>query len=154
MRIILIILIIALLIVLALIRERLFVKSNSQSVDTKTRSRVVLCLRTIAVLLVMAFGVLVYKADYEITEITAYENGSYKLSLYEIGTPAFPFGLGKCRFILSENGRRIGSLDIELHNDGKRPGTENFEVSWASDSVSITVHGEEQGDAVYLLQKA
>ncbi len=139
------------LIPVALLREYLFTRSHRKDIDMKKRTVVLSALGIITLTIVTAVGWFVYKTDYEKSEINTYDNGSYQLKIYQVGTPVFPYGEGKCMFILNKDGKKIDEMDIWLANDGKWPDTANFDVSWNKDSVSITAHGEEQEDRTYVL---
>ncbi len=150
-RVLFYILVAIILIPVALVREYFFMRSHRQEIDMKKRTIVLSVLGIIILIIVTAVGWFVYKTDYEKSEINTYDNGSYQLKIYQVGTPVFPYGEGKCRFILNKDGKKIDEMDIWLANDGKWPDTANFDVSWNKDSVSITAHGEEQEDRTYVL---
>lgn len=94
-----------------------------------------------------------YKTEYAKTEIEIYHSDdySYQLAIYNIGEPAWPFGPGKCRFILTREDKKINELDITIFNDGKWPQADNFDLSWKQDCVLVLVNGEEQEDITYTL---
>ena len=94
-----------------------------------------------------------YRTQYARNEIKTYysDDHSYRLVIYSIGEPEFPFGPGKCRFVLSGEGKKIHEFDFTMYNDGKWPDADNFDVSWMSDGVRIIVNGEEQEDKTYTL---
>lgn len=142
---------IVLLGLVAIIREKLYIRKHKQELNLKPRFWVLLVLRVLALTLTVAIGVLIYKADFKPSEIVTYENGNYQVTVYQIGAPAFPFGPGKCRIVLRENGKLIAREDLELHNDGKWPYEDNFSVSWQPDRVTVTAKGEEQEDTDYIL---
>ncbi len=151
MRTLLFLPIIAVVIIFVLIRESLFVKAHKGDINMKTRSIVLFILRSILLIVLILIAVFVYETDYKQSEIETYEKDQYRLVIYQVGTPSFPYGSGKCRFILSSDGKQINKQDIELANDGKWPDSNNFSVEWKSDSVSVTAHGEEQEDVAYTL---
>lgn len=95
----------------------------------------------------------VYETDYKKTEIksSCSDDNSYKLTVYEIGEPDFPFGSAHCRFILLNGKKEISSTDFEIYNDGGAALESNFDISWNSDGAEITVNGEEQKDRIYYI---
>ena len=117
----------------------------------KTRSKAFLILISILAILLILLGSFIYKTNYRKTEISTYEKDRYQLVIYQIGTPTFPFGSGKCQIVLYKDGKQISKEDIELKNDGKWPDTGNFSVKWNFDSVTVNAHGEEQEDMIYTL---
>ena len=94
------------LIPVALVREYLFMRSHRQEIDMKKRTAVLSVLGIIALIIITFIGWFVYKTDYEKSEINTYDNGSYQLKIYQIGTPIFPYGEGKCRFTLNKDGKK------------------------------------------------
>lgn len=126
-------------------------KLPEQKNHTKKRSVIILIIISILLLLFGIFGYLIYKAEYEKHEILVSQNDPYKLIIYQSGTPDFPFGQSDCTLQLIKDNKTIDETDIILHNDGKWPDAQNFTVSWLIDSVTITVHGEEQEDMTYVL---
>ena len=116
-------------------------------------SSALIALGIFLILLLLLIGGFKYRTEYAKTEVGTYysDDQDYKLLIYQIGEPQFPFGPGKCRFVLSKDDKRINRTDILLLNDGKWPHPENFNVSWASDHVSIVAKGEEQEEVTYIL---
>lgn len=104
-------------------------------------------------LLLFLFGGYKYRTCYAKTEIVRYPSGEgrYELVIYEVGEPAFPFGPGRCRLDLHKDGKTACREEIVLYNDGKRPGEDNFSVTWKEDFVCVTARGEEQEDEEYIL---
>ena len=104
-------------------------------------------------LFLLLIGGFKYRTEYAKTEVETYysDDHDYKLAIYQIGEPQFPFGPGKCRFVLTKDDKKINGIDILLLNDGKWPHPKNFSVSWASDHVAIVASGEEQEDITYIL---
>ena len=151
MRTLLLLPIIVIVIIFALIRESLFVKDHKDDINLKTRSTVLFILRSILIIFLILIAIFIYETEYKISEIETYEKDQYRLVIYQVGTPSFPYGSGKCRFVLNKDGKQITKQEIELANDGKWPDSSNFSVEWKSDSVSVTAHGEEQEDVAYTL---
>lgn len=104
-------------------------------------------------LILIAIGTLKYKTDYARKEINTYysDDKTYKLVIYTIGEPEWPFGSGKCRFVLSKDGKDITNFNFKQSNDGKWATADDFNVSWFDDKVKIIVSGEEQEDITYSL---
>jgi len=136
---------------LALIREKMYAKSHQGEFNLKLRFAVVTCIKIICLVFFVAIGYLYYETEYKKTEIVAYEKEPYKLTVYQIGTPGFPFGDGRCRLVLSTNGKVIEQEDVRLANDGKWPVSSNFSVRWNEDSAEIIIRGEEQEDELCVL---
>ena len=142
---------IILLILLVLVRESVFARSHKQDIDMKKRRIVLTVLRSIALVFLAGTGYLIYETEYKTTEIETSRKEDYRLTIYQVGTPGFPFGPGSCRIVLSRNGKTVDRADITLHNDGKWPDETDFDVAWETGGVSVTVHGEEQEDMTYIL---
>lgn len=104
-------------------------------------------------LILIAIGALKYKTDYARKEINTYysDDKTYKLIVYTIGEPEWSFGPGKCRFVLSKDGKEISNFNFKHSNDGKWATADDFNVSWMDDKVKIIVSGEEQEDITYYL---
>ena len=81
------------LIPVALLREYLFTRSHRKDIDMKKRTVVLSALGIITLTIVTAIGWFVYKTNYEESEIGTYDNGSYQLKIYQVGTPIFPYGI-------------------------------------------------------------
>ncbi|MCR5066535.1 MAG: hypothetical protein K6A14_00555 [Erysipelotrichaceae bacterium] len=139
------------LIPIAVIKEKIYVRKHRDQIDMKKRAIVLWSLRSIVLIIVVALGLFIYKTGYEKTELGSYEKGDHKLTIWHIGVPDFPFGASYCRLELDKDGRKVEERDFTLWNDGKWPDSENFTVSWQDDRVMITAHGEEQDDRTYAL---
>ncbi len=136
---------------IALIREKRYVKVHLNEVNMKARFWVMTVMRCLLLAVVIAAGYFIYKTGYEKHEIDVYQKDEYQLVISKIGVPDFPFGQSYCRLTLLEDGKKIDEIDITLQNDGKQPDEENFTVSWIKQGVSVTAHGEEQDDVIYVL---
>ena len=101
-----------------------------------------------AVILLAVIGILLYHKDHKKTEIlrSSSEDERYQLVIYQIGDVQFPFGPGKCEIVLYEENKKIGSKEVVLYNDGKKPDEDNFMITWHTDSVEILVRAEEMDD--------
>lgn len=118
---------------------------------TKKRSIVLLITGILFLMIMSVIGFLIYKTEYRKSEICSAENGPYRLVIYQIGEPGFPFGSGDCCLELYDQKSLISKMDITLTNDGKWPDENNFDILWHEDRVEIIVHGEEQDDKTYVL---
>ena len=78
-------------------------------------------------------------------------DGTYELTLIEIGEPAWPFGAASGRLILNEGNTIISQKDFELRNDGCQIGNNNWAVTWNESHVEVILSGEEQYDEQFLL---
>lgn len=96
---------------------------------------------------------IVYRTDYAKTElvVSGSEDGHYRLTVFMIGEPDWPFGATHCRFDLARDGKRIVKCPFSIHNDGAAAHEDNFQITWNPDNVTITVSGSEQGDTNYVL---
>ena len=85
------------------------------------KRKVVLCVSATAVLLFLILaGNAFYRNRYKLSEVSSYENEQYKLTIYQVGEPVFPFGAGKCRAVLSKDGDQLSRTDIILANGQNR----------------------------------
>lgn len=117
----------------------------------KKRSIVLLIVYGIILVIVLLIGYFVYETNYKKTEISTYRNNEYELVIYQIGTSVFPFGPSECRLVLNKDNTQIDAISFYLHNDGKRPFEENFDVYWKKENVEVIASGEEQDDITYVL---
>jgi len=140
-----------LLIPVLLIRERNYAKRNKDRINTQLRRTVLYSLTAVFLVLMIGVGDFVYETQYRPTEILRQDSGTLRVKVYQVGAPAFPFGPGKCRIILEEDGKEIDRCDLEQSNDGKNANASDFEIDWEEDGVRVTVHGEEQEDRPYFL---
>lgn len=122
----------------------------------KTTKIAIIALGTIILLIIIIAGI-TYKTTYSKTEVkTEVEalisnDNKYKLIIYEIGEPDWPFGSTHCRFVLYNDGEKVNELNFDIRNDGGRARRENFNVQWNADNVLIVVRGKEQKDISYYL---
>ena len=118
----------------------------------KKTGKIILTAVTAAFIVMSAAAVLmIYRTKYRETEIARFvsPDRSRQLTVYEIGEPGFPFGPADCRVVLLAGKDRIGSLDMQVFNDGGWAKESDFSAAWTDDSVSVTVHSEEQEDRLY-----
>lgn len=117
------------------------------------RKTTVIGLGIFVFLVFILFAGIKYRTSYAKTEVeTLFSiDGEYKLVIYEIGEPDWPFGSTHCRFILYENNKKINKMDFLIKNDGASAHSENFKVHWETDNVRIMVCGAEQDDILYYL---
>lgn len=90
----------------------------------------------------------VYVTEYRAVPAAEYvsPDGAWRVSVYMIGEPDFPFGPVKCRMDLLNGGKKISSAEAEVKNDGAKAGEENFEVLFTDEGAYITVKGDEMDD--------
>ena len=105
-----------------------------------------------AAVLAVAAGIK-WRTSYAKTEVftSTSDAGAYKLAVYMIGEPVWPFGETNCRAELYIGSKRIKKLSFAVKNDGTRVAKENFAVKWYDDCVALTAYGEEQDEAKYVL---
>lgn len=101
----------------------------------------------------LLFGGITYRTTYAKTEIMSVSStdGQYKLFVYMIGEPDWPFGATHCRFDLMNADKRITRYPFDIHDDGATAHENNFDISWEEDYVMIIVSGSEQKDIFYQL---
>ncbi|MDO4978017.1 MAG: hypothetical protein Q4E53_12235 [Eubacteriales bacterium] len=106
----------------------------------------------VGALLLFLYGAMEYKTQYAKTEIVTYDtNKGYKLIIYMIGEPEWPFGPTKGRMELYDESDRISECNYVLHDDGCITQKDNFEVKWTEDSVVVRAMAQEQEDVYYQL---
>lgn len=105
------------------------------------------------VVIVLLFVIFKYHTEYAKKEIDTYylDNSNYKLVIYSIGDPVWPFGPQKGKLVLWGDGKKINESGFTISNDGKNACSANFTVSWGSNDVQIIINGEEQEDITYKL---
>lgn len=83
-------------------------------------------------------------------------DGKYTAALDEVATQNGLFGSSKVRITVkcTENGEIIEIIEDYISNDGKRLFENNWNVKWNSDSVIITLIGEEQQDEIHTVMLA
>lgn len=99
------------------------------------------------------FGGIKWRTNYAKTEIltSSSEVGDYRLCIYMIGEPDWPFGETHCRFELFDNDKKIIKYDFSIRDDGAVARENNFDVIWNIDYVTVVVSGSEQEDKAYVL---
>ena len=78
--------------------------------------------------------------------------GGHTLAVYMIGEPDFPFGAVTCRAVLREGDKTLAAEDFSLHNDGKVPSPDDFQVSWQEEQVILRASSEEADDVVLTMK--
>ncbi len=103
-------------------------------------------------LVLLCFVLVEYKTNYRKTEVLSSSSGDYRLSIYMIGEPQFPYGYTKWGFSLYRGKEKLGEKSMALLNDGKVLTEENFSVIWAESNLTITVFGSEQEDTKCIIR--
>lgn len=105
------------------------------------------------VVFALAVSLLVYFASFAKTKIitSTSNDGGYRLTVYMIGTPDWPFGETHCRFDLFRGRKRLIKQLFSIWDDGASAREENFHVTWGKDHVTVIVSGSEQPDQAYIL---
>ena len=115
----------------------------------------ILCLFLLVVIFVGVFLIVIFIDDttFAEKELATYysEDGTYQLVIYEIGEPEWPFGPATGRLVLSTENSQISKTDVDVANDGGHTHSEDFDVSWSEDHVTVVVHGQEMYDKTYTL---
>lgn len=114
---------------------------------------ILIIIAVLAVSVSVIIGGFIYQTEFKQNEVNTYfsDDGTYSLTIYQIGDPDWPFGKTDCRFVLYGSGGTISTKDFSVYNDGGNVFDDNFNVQWHEDNVSITVNGEEQSDRTYIL---
>ncbi len=79
------------------------------------------------------------------------EDGRYTLIIEEPRNPELSLGPSACRIVLKRGFRTIVQHVIQVNNNGKAPGSDNFTVEWGSKDVAVTVTAEGQEQTIYRL---
>ena len=105
------------------------------------------------ILVLILIACIVWHTPSDTTEIltSTSEDGDYKLTVYMIGEPEWPFGPTHCRCDLFFNDKKLIEHPFSIQNDGAIANESNFEITWNPDSVTIIVSGFEQSNAAYVL---
>ena len=104
-------------------------------------------------ILVLGIGMsfVLYEFNYKKTEILKESEGSYTLTMYQVGVPGWPFGPVNGEFILDKDGKKINTCSFSVRNDGGGLSSGNAVMKWTENCVKIRVSGEEQEDMLYTL---
>lgn len=105
------------------------------------------------ILILIIAGGIKYRVSYARTEVTASVSADrqHTLNVYMIGGPQWPFGPVRCELELTDGSKLITEHTFFLQNDGGPAHEDNFGIVWRTDSVQVTVSGEEQSDRIYIL---
>lgn len=120
----------------------------------KYRGCLIVFLITFAVIIlhIAAIPFLIEIVDHIPRTVDTQTNGQYAVELQATSSPDWPFGSQDGRIVLKDNNnKKICSVDFSLSNDGKSMCESNWEVDWNDESVSVTIIGEEQKNAIYTL---
>lgn len=120
----------------------------------KTVKTILIIVAVILSVILLAASYFTYFARYRIETIdtSISPGGEYELLFQSVGEPDFPFGSAHAQLTLKKNDKTISEYEFDIANDGKIPDTENWEVNWKSDSVSIHISGEEQEQEIYIFE--
>ena len=66
----------------------------------------------------IGMGFVLYEFNYKKTEILKESEGSYTLTMYQVGVPGWPFGPVNGEFILDKDGKKINTCSFSVRNDG------------------------------------
>ena len=105
----------------------------------------------VIILHIAAIPLIVEVIDHIPRTVDTQTNGKYTVELQATSSPDWPFGSQDGAIVLKENNKKISSVGFVLSNDGKSMGDENWNVEWNDESVVVTIMGEEQQDAIYIL---
>lgn len=120
----------------------------------KTIKYILLAFEIFVILLIgVVVGWIIYQAEFKKYEINTYfsDDKIYCLKIYQIGSPAWPFGKTDCRFVLYENKKEVSKIDVPVYNDGVSVSNNNFDVKWQKDNVTVIVKDERTKDERYIM---
>lgn len=104
--------------------------------------RIVVWLLIIILIAILAFVlILIYEDQFKKREIHQESSldGNYTVSLYQVGSPQWPFGSVKAKLILNDtNGKKIDEEKFGLANDGVGVFVGNIKkITWMEGQVEI-----------------
>ncbi len=104
---------------------------------------------TIAGVLLLLFGLLMYELIYAIdtVDVTKSLDNKYTLEMQSVGSPLF-FGPADGRLVLKEGEKEILTYEFSVFDDGASISPTNWKVVWEDTCVEITISGEEQTDEI------
>lgn len=104
------------------------------------------------VMILILFAGIIWRISYAKTEIltSSADDGSYRLIVYMIGEPDWPFGATHCRVDLFHDDRKITEYSFSVMNDGANVQKGNFHIIWDTDHVTVIASGSEQSDKIYV----
>lgn len=105
------------------------------------------------IVLALSEAVFIYSASLKKTTVitSASKDGGYRLAVYMIGEPDWPFGATHCRFDLFRSRKRLIKHPFSIRDDGGAAREEQFHITWGKDHVTVIVSGSEQRDQEYVL---
>lgn len=117
----------------------------------KTKHILSISITALILVVLMVFLLVEYKTNYRKTEVLSSSSGDYRLSIYMIGEPQFPYGYTKWGFSLYKSKTKITSESLSLLNDGKIVTEDNFNVVWTEKTVTIVASDSEQEDIKFVV---
>lgn len=118
----------------------------------KTKHILSISILTAIFLVLLCFVLVEYKTNYRKTEVLSSSSGDYRLSIYMIGEPQFPYGYTKWGFSIYKGKAKITTESLSLLNDGQIVTEDNFSVVWTENTVTIIASGSEQEDTKYIIR--
>ncbi len=122
--------------------------------NRKTRHILSISLLSLLFVVLVVFFLIEYKTTYRKTEVLSSSNGDYRISIYMIGEPEFPYGYTKWGFALYNGKTKITNESLSLLNDGQNVTEDNFHVTWGDNTVTIIASGSEQNDIKFVVSLA
>lgn len=115
--------------------------------------RLIAVFTSAVIMFAVVSAVMGYLTAFKKTEIitSVSEDGRWKLIVYMIGEPEWPFGSTHCQFDLFHDSKRLIKHSFSIRDDGAVARERNFKVIWNMDHVTIIVSGSEQKDELYVL---
>lgn len=117
----------------------------------KTKHILLVSITVVVLVVLMVFLLVEYKTNYRKTEVLSSSSGEYRLSIYMIGEPQFPYGYTKWGFSLYKGKSKITDESLSLFNDGQVVTEDNFSVTWTEKTVTIIASGSEQEDIRFVV---
>ena len=113
---------------------------------------IIACILVMVVLLPL--GYVRYKTRYEAEQISVSTSpdGDYKLVIYSVGDPDFPFGAAHGRLVLNGKEKTVAYRSFEVANDGARFDESDLKTTWYIDRVEVVVSGSEQRDELVTMR--
>lgn len=119
--------------------------------NRKTKHILAKIILIVLFLVLLVFFIAEYKTTYKKTEVVSSSNNDYRLSIYMIGEPQFPYGYTKWGFSLYKGKKKITEESLSLLNDGKNLSKDNFTLKWTDSTLTIIASSSEEEDIKFVV---
>lgn len=119
--------------------------------NRKTKRALLLSIFTVLFVSLLVFFLIEYKTTYKKTEVLSSSKGNYRINIYMIGEPQFPYGYTNWGFVLYNGKTKITEESLSLLNDGQVVTEENYKITWSDMAVTIVASGSEQEDIKFVV---